>query len=396
MPYKTLDDVDVAGKRVLLRLDLNVPVHDGKVTDATRIERAVPTIAELRKKGAKVIVLSHFGRPKDGPDEANSLRQVRDALSEAIARPVAFARDCIGPLADVAVDNMHPGDVLLLENTRFRKAEEANDPDFVRALASYGDLYVNDAFSCAHRAHASTEGLAHVLPAFAGRAMQAELEALTRALGTPARPLVAIVGGAKISTKLAVLEHLLDKVDTLIIGGAMANTFLLALGFSLGASLVEPDLVEKAQAVLAKAKTLAKEIVLPVDGVVAHDLKAGVPTRTVGVDAIGADDRLLDIGPRSVAGVIAALRKAKTLVWNGPLGAFETPPFDAATNTVAKEVAALTRMGGLVSVAGGGDTVSCLHHAGVADALSYVSTAGGAFLEWLEGRALPGVDVLRK
>ena len=392
--FRTLDQANVAGKRVLLRLDLNVPMENGKVTDATRIERAVPTITELAGKGAKVILLSHFGRPK-GRDPKESLKPVAAKVAEIVGRPVAFADDCIGAAAESAVAAMKPGDILCLENTRFHKEEEKNDPGFVAALAKLGDIYVNDAFSAAHRAHASTEGIAHKLPAFAGRAMQAELEALTKALEAPQRPVAAIVGGAKVSTKLDLLGNLIAKVDALIIGGAMANTFLEALGKPIGKSLAERDMRDTAREILAKAKAQGCEIVLPVDAVVAREFKALAPSRVVDLDHVGADDMILDIGPRSVEFVVSVLARVKTLVWNGPFGAFELEPFDNGTIEVAEAAAELTQAGKVVSVAGGGDTVAALHSAGVADRFTYVSTAGGAFLEWMEGKALPGVEVLR-
>jgi phosphoglycerate kinase len=392
--FRTLDQADVKGKRVLLRVDLNVPMEHGKVTDATRIERVAPTIAELAGKGGKVILLAHFGRPK-GPDPKESLRPVAAEVAKIIKRPVAFAEDCIGGKAEAAVAAMKPGDVLCLENTRFHPGEEKNDPAFVAALAKLGDLWVNDAFSAAHRAHASTEGLGHKLPAYAGRTMQAELEALSRALEAPQRPVAAIVGGAKVSTKLDLLGNLVEKVDVLMIGGGMANTFLLALGKPVGKSLAERDLAGTAREILAKAKETGCEIVLPVDAVVAQKFEAHAPSRVVGVDGVGSDDMILDIGPRSVEHVISVLARVKTLVWNGPFGAFELEPFDNGTVEVAEAAAELTAAGKLVSVAGGGDTVAALNHAGVADDFSYVSTAGGAFLEWMEGKPLPGVEALR-
>jgi phosphoglycerate kinase len=392
--FRTLDEADVRGKRVLVRVDLNVPMDNGKVTDATRIERVAPTIAEIADKRGKVILLSHLGRPK-GPDPAQSLRPVAEALAHVINRPVAFAPDCIGPAAEGAVAALRPGDVLCLENTRFHRGEEKNAPDFVAALAKLGDIWVNDAFSAAHRAHASTEGLGHHLPAYAGRAMQAELDALTRALETPERPLAAIVGGAKISTKLDLLGNLLAKVDALIIGGAMANTFLAAEGKPVGKSLAEHDLVGTARDIMAKAAQHHREIVLPVDAVVAHEFAARAPSRVVSVDAVDGDDMILDIGPRSIEHVVSVLARTKTLVWNGPFGAFEMEPFDTGTVEAAEAAAELSEAGELVSVAGGGDTVAALNKAGVADRFTYVSTAGGAFLEWLEGKALPGVEVLR-
>jgi len=392
--FRTLDEADVRGKRVLVRVDLNVPMKNGQVTDATRIERVAPTIAEIAEKGGKVILLSHLGRPK-GPDPAQSLRPVAEALARLINRPVAFTPDCIGPAAEAAVAALKPGEVLCLENTRFHRGEEKNEPAFVAALAQLGDIWVNDAFSAAHRAHASTEGLGHHLPAYAGRAMQAELDALTRALDKPERPLAAIVGGAKISTKLDLLGNLLAKVDALIIGGAMANTFLVAEGKPVGKSLAEHDLVATARDIMAKAAQHRREIVLPVDAVVAHEFAARAPSRVVPVDAVADDDMILDIGPRSVEHVVSVLARTKTLVWNGPFGAFELEPFDTGTVEAAEAAAELTEAGKLVSVAGGGDTVAALNKAGVADRFTYVSTAGGAFLEWLEGKALPGVEVLR-
>jgi phosphoglycerate kinase len=395
MAFRTLDRVNLADKRVLTRVDLNVPVKDGKVTDLTRILAVVPTIREIAEKGGKVILLAHFGRPKGAPDPQFSLAPVRAALAAALDRPVDFAEDCIGEVAEAAVADMAPGDILLLENTRFHKGEERNDPAFVAALAKLGDVYVNDAFSAAHRAHASTEGLAHKLPAYAGRLMEKELAALEKALAHPDRPLVAVVGGAKVSTKIDLLENLVAKVDALVIGGAMANTFLLADGVNVGKSLAEPDLVDTAKKIRAAAAAAHHEIVLPVDAVVARELAPGVPTKTVDIGTVPADAMILDIGPKSTEAIKSWFDKAKTLVWNGPLGAFETPPFDRATVAAAKHAATLTRAGKLMSVAGGGDTVAALNAAGVADDFSYVSTAGGAFLEWLEGKPLPGVEALR-
>jgi phosphoglycerate kinase len=392
--FRTLDQADLGGKRVLVRVDLNVPMENGRVTDATRIARVAPTIVEIADKGGKVILLSHLGRPK-GPDPAQSLRPVAAAVAEVIKRPVAFAPDCIGAPAEAAVAALRPGDVLCLENTRFHRGEEKNEPGFVAALARLGDIWVNDAFSAAHRAHASTEGLGHQLPAYAGRAMQAELDALTRALEAPQRPLAAIVGGAKISTKLDLLGNLLAKVDALIIGGAMANTFLAAEGKPVGKSLAEHDLVATARDIMAKGAERHREIVLPVDAVVAREFAAHAPSRVVSVNAVDGDDMILDIGPRSIEHVVSVLARTKTLVWNGPFGAFELEPFDTGTIEAAEAVAELTQAGKLVSVAGGGDTVAALNKAGVTDRFTYVSTAGGAFLEWLEGKALPGVDVLR-
>jgi phosphoglycerate kinase len=393
--FKTLDNLgDIKGKRVLVRVDLNVPVADGKVTDTTRIERVAPTILELSDKGAKVILLAHFGRPKGGADPEFSLKIVAPAVEAVLDRRVHVADDCIGEAAASAVSDLEAGGILLLENTRFHKGEEKNDPDFVKALAANGDIYVNDAFSAAHRAHASTEGLAHLLPAYAGRTMQAELEALEKGLGDPARPVVAIVGGAKVSTKIDLLQNLVKKVDALVIGGGMANTFLAAQGISVGKSLCEHDLADTARAILAEAKSASCDIVLPTDGVVAREFKANAANETVDVSAIPADAMMLDVGPKSVEAVNAWISKASTLVWNGPLGAFEIEPFDTATVSAAKHAAEETRAGKLVSVAGGGDTVAALNHAGVADDFTYISTAGGAFLEWMEGKPLPGVEVL--
>ena len=393
--FRTLDGVDVRGKRVLLRLDLNVPMADGRVTDGTRIDRIVPGVRELADKGAKVIVLSHFGRPKGKVDPASSMRPIAAALEAALGHHVAFAETCIGDAAKAAVDKLGDGEVLLLENARFHKGEEANEAAFVAALAEHGDLYVNDAFSAAHRAHATTEGLARVLPAYAGRTMQAELEHIGAALNHPERPLAAIVGGAKVSTKLDLLGNLSTKVDRLIIGGGMANTFLFAQGKAVGSSLCEKEMADTARKIIEKAKAAGCEIVLPVDAVVAAKFAAGAPDEVVSVDAVPADKMILDIGPQSIARVEALLQDVKTLVWNGPFGAFEIAPFDRGTVRVAQAAAALTKAGKLVTVAGGGDTVAALVHAGVADDLTYLSTAGGAFLEWLEGKALPGVEALR-
>jgi phosphoglycerate kinase len=393
--FRTLAQAEVAGKRVLLRVDLNVPIQNGTVADPTRIERVAPTIRAIAGHGGKVILLSHLGRPK-GVDPAQSLRILVPAIAQAVGRPVAFAPDCIGEAALAAVAAMQPGEVLCLENTRFHKGEESNDPGFVAELARLGDLYVNDAFSAAHRAHASTEGLAHRLPAYAGLAMQAELDALARVLEAPARPLAAIVGGAKVSTKLALLGNLLAKVDVLAIGGGMANTFLAAQGHAVGKSLCEHDLLATARDILRQAAAQRREVVLPVDAVVARALSVNVPSRVAGVDDVAADEMILDIGPRSIEHVCSVLARVRTLVWNGPFGAFETEPFDTGTIEVAEAAAELTAAGRLVSVAGGGDTVAALNAAGAAGRFSYVSTAGGAFLEWLEGKALPGVEVLRR
>ncbi len=392
--FRTLDHVDVKGKRVLVRVDLNVPVENGVVTDTTRIERAAAAITEIADKGGKVILLSHFGRPK-GRDPKDSLKTVAAEVGRIIKRPVKFVDDCIGEKAEAAVAAMKPGDIICLENTRFYPGEEKNDPQFVAALAKLGDIWVNDAFSAAHRAHASTEGLGHVLPAYAGRSLQAELEAFAKVLDNPQRPLAAIVGGAKISTKLDLLGHLLQKVDVLIIGGAMANTFLLAQGRKVGKSLVEKDLTATASKIMNEANAAKREIVLPVDVVVAQKFEANAPSRVVDAGAVGDNDMILDIGPRSIEYAVSVLARSKTLVWNGPFGAFEMEPFDTGTVEVAEAAAELTQAGKLVTVAGGGDTVAALNAAGVTDRLTYVSTAGGAFLEWLEGKALPGVEVLR-
>ncbi|HLY89927.1 MAG TPA: phosphoglycerate kinase [Acetobacteraceae bacterium] len=394
MSFRTLDNLDVAGKRVLLRADLNVPVRDGKITDLTRIERLTPTIRELVGKGAKVIVCSHFDRPKGRRVPEMSLGPVAAALGEVLGQRVRFAEDCVGLPAEQAVDRMQQGDVLVLENTRYHAGEEKNDPTFAAAMAKLADIYVNDAFSAAHRAHASTEGVAHKLPSYAGRLMQAELEALHAALGNPVRPVAAVVGGSKVSTKLDLLGNLVAKVNVLVIGGAMANTFLAAQGIGVGKSLQEAEMHGTANDILARARSAGCEVVLPSDAVVATELKPGVATQTVPVNAVPNDAMILDVGAATVAALTKHLATLKTLVWNGPLGAFETPPFDAATDAFAKAVADATQKGALRSVAGGGDTVSALRHAGVLDKMSYVSTAGGAFLEWLEGKTLPGVAAL--
>ena len=395
MKFRSLDDADVKGRRVLVRVDLNVPMGDGKVADATRIEEIAPTIIELAHRGAKVILLSHLGRPK-GPDPKQSLRPVAVEVARIVKRPVAFADDCVGPKAEAAVAAMKDGDIVCLENTRFHPEEEKNDKDFAKKLAALGDVFVEEAFSAAHRAHASITSIVTEsgLPAYPGRAMKAELEALHKAFETPEHPVAAIVGGAKISTKLDLLGHLLQKVEMLIIGGGMANTFLAAQGKPIGKSLCEHDLIPNAREILAKAKSLKREIVLPVDAVVAQKLAAHVPTRVVPIEEIAATDMMLDIGPRSVEHVVSVLARCKTLVWNGPFGAFEIEPFDIGTTEVAEAVAELTEDGRLVSFAGGGDTVAALNLAGVMGRLSHVSTAGGAFLESLEGKTLPGVEVL--
>ena len=387
--FRTLDDIgDVKGKRVLVRVDLNVPVQDGEVSDATRLE--------LSDKGARVVLLAHFGRPKGAPDPAQSLEPIARATARVLGRDVAFGSDCVGEAAAKAVANLKDGGILLLENTRFHKGEEKNDPDFAKALAANGDFYVNDAFSAAHRAHASTEGIAKLLPAFAGRTMEEELSALEKGLGQPVRPVVAIVGGAKVSTKIDLLMNLVTKVDALVIGGGMANTFLAARGTDVGKSLCEHDLAATAKQIMIEAATAGCAIVLPVDGVIAREFKAGAANEGVDVAAVPADAMILDVGPKTVKAVTDWIDRAATLVWNGPLGAFEIEPFDTATVTAAKHAAVRTKAGKLVSVAGGGDTVAALNQAGVADDFTYVSTAGGAFLEWMEGKALPGVEALKK
>ena len=392
--FRTLDDVDVKGKRVLLRVDLNVPMDNGRVTDATRLERIAPTITEISDKGGKVILLAHFGRPK-GRDEKNSLKPVAAELAKVIKKPVAFAQDCIGDIAAKAVAALKNGDILCLENTRFHTEEENNAPAFVAALAELGDIWVNDAFSAAHRAHASTEGLGHVLPAYAGRTMQAELDALGKALEAPTKPVIAIIGGAKVSTKIDLLQNLVSKVDTLVIGGGMANTFLHAQGIGIGKSLAEKDLASTALKILDAAKATGCKIILPIDAVVARKFEANAPSQVCLLDAIPDEGMILDVGPQSVERIKAAIDEASTLVWNGPLGAFEIAPFDHGTVEAAKHAAERTRAKKLISVAGGGDTVAALNQAGVADDFTYVSTAGGAFLEWMEGKPLPGVEVLR-
>ncbi|MCF8706955.1 phosphoglycerate kinase [Rhizorhapis sp. SPR117] len=392
--YSTLDDLDVRGKRVLVRADLNVPVRDGRITDTARIDRQAPTLRELAEKGARVIVLSHFGRPKGKRVPEMSLKPIVPALAKAVGRTVAFGDDCIGDVAKAAVSKLKDGDIVLLENTRFHANEETNDPDFARALAELGDLYVNDAFSAAHRAHGSTEGVAHFLPSAAGRAMQDELLHLHKALDQPKRPVLAVIGGAKVSTKIALIENLLKKVDILVIGGAMANTFLAAEEINVGKSLYEANQLGTAKRISSLAAKTGTILTLPTDVVVAKAFKAGAPHRTVQARGVAADDMILDVGPDTIAEFERRLHTINTLLWNGPVGAFEIPPFDHGTTTIARLVAARTKAGGLLSVAGGGDTVSALKHAGIADDFSYVSTAGGAFLEWLEGRELPGIAAL--
>ncbi|MGZ5870014.1 MAG: phosphoglycerate kinase [Croceibacterium sp.] len=394
--FRTLDDLgDVRGKVALVRVDLNVPMSDGRATDVTRIEAVAPTILELSDAGAKVLLLAHFGRPKGERSSTLSLSLVQGAVEGVLGREVMFIPEIAGPVVAQSVGILQAGDIGMLENTRFWPGEEKNDPDLAKAIAANGDFYVNDAFSAAHRAHASTEGLAHLLPAFAGRAMEKELKALELALGNPQKPVAAVVGGAKVSTKLAVLEHLVGKVQHLIIGGGMANTFLAARGVDVGKSLCEHDLAATAEAILEAADKAGCTVHLPYDVVVAKEFAANPPSlRTCNVHEVAADEMILDIGPQATEALADVLKTCRTLVWNGPLGAFETPPFDTSTVALAKTAAALTREGSLVSVAGGGDTVAALHHAGVAADFTYVSTAGGAFLEWMEGKELPGVAAL--
>jgi phosphoglycerate kinase len=397
MAWKTLDDIDLHGKVVLIRVDINVPVENGRVTDATRIEKIVPTVVDVIAKGGKPVLLAHFDRPKGKVVPEMSLRQVLPALKAALpGRPVAFAEDCIGLPAKQAVAAMGRGDIVLLENTRFHPGEEKNDPQLAASMAALGDIYVNDAFSAAHRAHASTEGIARLLPAVAGRLMQAELKALEAALGKPARPVVAVVGGAKVSTKLDLLGNLVTKVDHLVIGGGMANTFLVAQGIEVGRSLAERDMAATAAEILTKAKAAGCTIHLPADVVVAREFKANAPHEVVAATACPADAMILDAGPAAVASIAKVFETCRTLIWNGPLGAFELEPFDAATNAAARNAAELTAAGKLISVAGGGDTVAALNKAGAAAGFTYISTAGGAFLEWMEGKALPGVEALHQ
>jgi phosphoglycerate kinase len=393
--YKTIDDMQVTGKTVLVRCDLNVPMKDGTITDTTRIERSLSTLFELSEKGARVVVLSHFGRPKGHTVAEMSLRPISLALSKAMNTDVAFASDCVGPAASDLIATMKNGDVAILENLRFHKFEEANDTKFAGQLATLGDIYINDAFSCAHRAHASTQAIAKYLPSAAGRLMEAELHALSKILGNPQHPVAALVGGAKISTKMGVLGNLVDKSDVIIIGGAMANTFLSAQGINIGKSLYEPEMADQALGIIERAKKYNCEIVLPLDVTVAEKFSKGTTHKVVALDMIPSDWMILDFGPASVTNLTACLSKCKTLLWNGPLGAFEVAPFDLGTNAIARVAGQLTKEGHLLSVAGGGDTVAALANAGVTDDFSYISTAGGAFLEWVEGKDLPGVVALK-
>jgi phosphoglycerate kinase len=394
--FLTLDDIPLSGKTVLLRADLNLPVVNGKVTERARLERLLPTLKELKEKGARIVLLSHFGRPEGKPDPRFSLRPIAKELGDLLGESIAFAEDCIGPKAETAVRALHPGQILVLENTRFHEDEEKNNPAFAKQLASLGDVFVNDAFSAAHRAHASTVGLAGLLPSAAGRLMQEEIEMLEKALGKPERPLAAVIGGSKISTKLNLLHNLVGKVDILVLGGGMANTFLAAKGIAIGKSICEPEMFVNARDIAAKAEARGCHMLLPKDVVVATELKAGAAAKTVPVASVPTDQMILDLGPESVREIKESLAMCKTIVWNGPLGAFEIPPFDRATNEVAISVADLTKRGMVLSVAGGGDTMAALTGAGVTHGLSYISTAGGAFLEWLEGIELPGVTALRQ
>ncbi|MFN4091340.1 MAG: phosphoglycerate kinase [Brevundimonas sp.] len=397
MTFRTLDDAtDLAGKTALVRVDFNVPMEDGRVTDDTRLRVALPTIEKLRDAGAKVALLAHFDRPKGERVPSMSLKPVVDDLERLLGAPVRFAEDCVGDEAKAMIDDLAAGGIVLLENVRFHKGEEKNDPAFAAQMAALGDVYVNDAFSAAHRAHASTEGLAHLLPAYAGESMRRELDALDAALGKPQKPVIGIVGGAKVSTKLDLLKNLVGKLDKLAIGGGMANTFLFAQGIDIGGSLAERDMADTAREIMAEAEAKGCQLLLPVDFVVATEVKPGAASRVVTAGAaLSADDKILDAGPATVARLLQALTASKTLIWNGPLGVFEVPPFDAATVTVAQHAAALAKAGILIAVGGGGDTVSALNHAGVSDDMTFVSTAGGAFLEWMEGKPLPGVEALR-
>ena len=396
MGWNTLDDMELGGKKVLLRVDINVPMENGQVSDDTRIRRVVPSVADILAQGGSPILLAHFGRPKGQVVPDMSLRPLQAPLEVAFGAPVVFCADCRGPAAQAAVAALQPGQILLLENTRFHPGEEKNDAALAAEMAQLGDIYCNDAFSAAHRAHASTEALAQLLPACAGRLMQAELSALEGALAQPKRPVMAVVGGAKVSSKLELLGNLVEKVDHLVIGGGMANTFLAAQGHDVGKSLCEHDMTGTALEIMAKAETAGCQILLPSDVVVARAFKAGAANETVAADACPADAMILDAGPATVTAMAAVLAASKTLIWNGPMGAFELPPFDAATNAAAQTAAALTKSGALISVAGGGDTVAALNQANAADDFSYISTAGGAFLEWMEGKTLPGVAALTR
>jgi phosphoglycerate kinase len=396
MTFRTLDDADLTGKRALVRVDFNVPMHEGEVSDDTRLRAAVPTIAKLRAGGAKVILLAHFDRPKGKVVPEMSLKPIAPALAKVLGLPVAFAADCIGPVAADAIAAIRNGDVILLENVRFHAGEEKNDPEFAKALAANGDLYVNDAFSAAHRAHASTEGLAHILPAYAGEQMRLELSALERALGNPERPVLGIVGGSKVSTKLDLLRHLVTKLDKLAIGGGMANTFLYAQGHDVGASYCEKDMAETAREIIRLAGQNNCKLFLPLDIVVAEKMAPGAPARIRSLGAVDEHERILDAGPETTERLCRAMDNSKTLIWNGPLGVFEMPPFDKATMSAAHHAAELVKAGKIVAVAGGGDTVAALNAAGVVDDFTFVSTAGGAFLEWMEGKELPGVAALSK
>ena len=395
MAFRTLDQAQLAGNTALLRVDFNVPMQDGRVGDDTRLRAALPTIQKLRNAGAKVVLMAHFDRPKGERVPSMSLKPVVESLERIIGTPVRFADDCVGPDAKAAIADTPAGGVVLLENLRFHKGEEKNDPDFAKGLAELGDLYVNDAFSAAHRAHASTEAIARLLPAYAGESMRRELDALDAALGNPQRPVLGIVGGSKVSTKLDLLKNLVGKLDRLAIGGGMANTFLSAQGCDVGGSLCEKDLAQTAREILDEARAKGCEILLPVDVVVATEVKPGAAASVRALRQISADEKILDAGPKSVERLIAAMDASKTLIWNGPLGVFEIPPFDAATVAAARHAAELAKLGRVTAVAGGGDTVAALHHAGVAGDFTFVSTAGGAFLEWMEGKALPGVEALK-
>ena len=396
MTYRTLEQVDLRGKRVLVRVDFNVPIQDGKIGDDTRLRAALPTIAELRAAGAKVILISHFDRPKGKRVPSMSLKPLVEPLAALIGAPVAFADDCIGEVAERAEGHLHPGDVLLLENLRYHAGEEANDPAFAKQLAALGDIYVDDAFSAAHRAHASTEAIAHLLPAYAGESMRRELNALDRALGNPERPVLGIVGGSKVSTKLELLSHLVTKLDRLALGGGMANTFLFAQGWEVAASYCEKDLADTARDIMKEAGKHHCELLLPIDIVVGERAEPGAAARTRGLGELDEHERILDAGPQTVARLLRAMDESKTLVWNGPLGVFEVPPFDKGTMEAARHAAELAKAGKLVAVAGGGDTVSALNAAGVTGDFTFVSTAGGAFLEWMEGKTLPGVQALNR